>query len=155
MSFELRAVIADEALLKTIAGDLSAAHAPLDQGLSLMPMTDDLFDSVTNGDSTRVLGFWWLPGGFDSRLARWSADGPVAFVEAEYFGGVGEQQAAVWDDGRLVLGPLRIAEGQPFPVGGSPISQALRRLGAVARGGEDEFAAVGLGRRRHSDGWIV
>ncbi|MFI6015109.1 hypothetical protein ACIBAG_41135 [Streptomyces sp. NPDC051243] len=154
MGYELRAVIAGEESLGAIAGDLSAARAPLGQGLSLMPMTEDLFDSVTNGGGARALGFWWLPEGFDRRLAEWSAAGPVAFVEADYFGGVGEQRAAVWDGGALVLGPLGVAEGQGFPPGGSPISQALRRLGAVARAGADEFDAVGLGRHRHNEGWV-
>jgi hypothetical protein len=67
---------------------------------------------------------------------------------------VGEQRAAVWADGGLVLGPLGVAEGERFPAAGSPISQALRRLGATAPDGEDEFSAVGLGRHRGSEAWI-
>ncbi|MGW1611389.1 hypothetical protein ACWCQZ_18545 [Streptomyces sp. NPDC002285] len=154
MSYELRAVIAGEELLCTVTRDVPAARASLEQGLALMPITGDLFDSATNGDTARALGFRGLPGGFEGRLAAWSAEGPVAFVEAEYFGGVGEQRAAVWDDGALVLGPLGIGEDQGFPVAGSPISQALRRLGVVARAGGDEFSAVGLGRHRHSARWV-
>ncbi|MGW0884375.1 hypothetical protein [Streptomyces sp. NPDC002671] len=76
MSYELRGVVGAGSVLRT--------------------MTDDLFDSVTGGGPARALGFWWLPGGFDVRLAEWSARGPIAYVEAEYFGGVGEQQAAVF-----------------------------------------------------------
>jgi hypothetical protein len=79
---------------------------------------------------------------------------PVTYVEAEYVGGVGEQQAAVWDAGTIALGPLHVQEGQPFPPAGSPISQALRRLGAVASAGEDEFSAVALDRHRHGEAWI-
>ncbi|MGW0770932.1 hypothetical protein [Streptomyces sp. NPDC002676] len=155
MGYELRGVVGAESVLRTMTGELPGARSvPLGQGLSLMPMTDDLFDSVTDGGPARALGFWWLPGGFDVRLAEWSGRGPVAYVEAEYFGGVGEQQAAVWADGGLVLGPLRVAEGEPFPEAGSPVSRALRRLGAVARGGEDEFSAVGLGRHRYPARWL-
>ncbi|WP_329128404.1 hypothetical protein OG727_23290 [Streptomyces caniferus] len=76
-------------------------------------------------------------------------------MEAEYFGGVGEQQAAVWEGGHLVLGPLHAGEGQAFPAAGSPLSRALRRLGAVAGAGEDEFSAVGLDRHRDGGAWIV
>ncbi|KPH98191.1 hypothetical protein ACFZDP_32140 [Streptomyces mirabilis] len=76
-------------------------------------------------------------------------------MEAEYFGGVGEQQAAVWADGAVVLGPLRVLEGQPFGSAGSPISQALRRLGVVADAATDEFATVGLDRHRDSEDWIA
>jgi flavin reductase (DIM6/NTAB) family NADH-FMN oxidoreductase RutF len=33
--------------------------------------------------------------------------------------------------------------------------EALRRLGAVAGAGEDEFSAVGLHRQRHNEAWIA
>ncbi|MEV6179857.1 hypothetical protein [Streptomyces sp. NPDC052015] len=154
MSYELRAVIAGDDALRGVVRELPAAHsAPLGQGLSLLPVTNARLDAA-GGDTTRPLGFRWLPAGFDARLVAWSAAGPVAFVEAEYFGGVGEQRAAVWAGGALVLGPLAVGEGERLPVGGSPISQALRRLGAVARDGGDEFSAVGLGRHRRSGRWI-
>ncbi|MFF8934466.1 hypothetical protein ACF08O_06930 [Streptomyces paradoxus] len=78
----------------------------------------------------------------------------MAYVEAEYFGGVGEQRAAVCDGGTIAIAPLHVNEGEPFPPTGSPISQALRRLGVVASGGEDEFSAVRLHRHRHSEAWI-
>ncbi|MYV43003.1 hypothetical protein GT030_30095 [Streptomyces sp. SID1328] len=77
----------------------------------------------------------------------------MAYVEAEFFGGVGEQRVAVWDGGTMVLGPLHVEEGQPFPTVGSPISQALRWLGVVASAGEDEFSAAGLDRHRHGETW--
>ncbi|MFF2432010.1 hypothetical protein [Streptomyces mirabilis] len=117
-------------------------------------MTDQLFDAATDG-TEGLPGFWRLPGGFDKRLADWSAAGAVAYVEAEYFGGVGEQHAAVWADGAVVLGPLHVLEGQPFGSAGSPISQALQRLGVVADAATDEFATVELDRHRHSEDWIA
>ncbi|MDX3797756.1 hypothetical protein [Streptomyces sp. AK04-3B] len=156
MSYDLQAVIAGEEVLNAASRVLSAARvASLGQGVSLMPMTDALFDSVSEGGDTGALGFWRLPGGFAKTLADWSTAGPVAYVEAEYFGGVGEQQAVVWDGGTIVLGPLQVPEGHPFPPAGSAISQALRRLGVVADAGEDEFTALGLERHRHGEGWIA
>ncbi|WP_328435858.1 hypothetical protein [Streptomyces sp. NBC_00425] len=156
MSYDLQAVIAGEEVLNAAVRVLSAARlASLGQGLSLLPMTDALFDSLSEGVDTGALGFWRLPGGFAKTLADWSTAGPVAYVEAEYFGGVGEQQAVVWDGGAIVLGPLRVPEGRPLPPAGSAISQALRRLGVVAGAGEDEFTALGLERHRHVEGWIA
>ncbi|WP_406332450.1 hypothetical protein [Streptomyces sp. NBC_00203] len=156
MAYDLQAVIAGGEVLRAASRDLPAARlASLGQSLSLMPMTDALFDSVADGSDTGALGFWRLPGGFEKTLADWSTAGPVAYVEAEYFGGVGEQQAAVWDGGTIVLGPLHVKEGEPLPPAGSAISQALRRLGVVASAGEDEFSAVGLDRHRHGEGWIA
>lgn len=59
------------------------------------------------------------------------------------------------DGGRaLVFGPLRVDEGEPSPPAGSPVSQALRRLGVVTGPGEDEFSAVGLHRHRHDEAWV-
>ncbi|WP_172384718.1 hypothetical protein [Streptomyces sp. MNP-20] len=156
MGYDLQAVIAGGEALRGAARDLPAARlAEIGQGLSLMPMTDALFDSVTDGGGVGALGFSRLPGGFEKTLAAWSAGGPVAYVEAEYFGGVGEQRAAVWDGGTIVLGPLHVEEGQPFPPAGSPVSQALRRLGVVANADQDEFSAVGLDRHRHGQAWIA
>ncbi|MFK4117208.1 hypothetical protein [Streptomyces longwoodensis] len=156
MAYELSAVIAGEEVLRAAARGLPAARtAVLGQGLSLMPMTEALFHAVAGGRDRGALGFREVPGGFDRVLAGWSAGGPVAYVEAEYFGGVGEQRAAVWEGGALVLGPLHAEEGRPFPPAGSPVSRALRRLGVAARAGEDEFSAVGLHRHRTSGGWVA
>jgi hypothetical protein len=119
-----------------------------------MPMTDEVFDAVTDGSAAEALGFWRLPGGFERLLAQWSAAGPVAYVEAEYFGGVGEQRAVVWADGALALGPLDALAKARFSRAFSPISQALRRLGARRSLGEDEFEAVGLDRHRSNDDWV-
>ncbi|MGV9888745.1 hypothetical protein [Streptomyces sp. NPDC003395] len=154
VGYELRAVVAGGEVLRGVVRDFSVARVvSLGQGLSLVPMTDQLFDAATDGTDS-PLGFWRLPGGFDRWLAEWSSAGPVAYVEAEYFGGAGEQHAAVWVDGSVVLGPLHVPDGQPFGADGSPISQALRRLGVVVDAGADEFAAVGLGRHRRSEDWI-
>ncbi|MFI9393056.1 hypothetical protein ACIG53_19440 [Streptomyces bauhiniae] len=49
---------------------------------------------------------------------------------------------------------LHAPEGEAFPAEGSPISRALRRLGVIAAAGEDEFATVGLGRRRDTEDWL-
>jgi hypothetical protein len=185
MGYDLRAVIGGAELVRGVVRDLGAGAAPdparglaqglaygpayglayglaheLGQGLALLPMTDELFDAVTNGDTGCAWGFFFLPGGFGARLARWSAAGaggaaagPLAYVEADFFGGVGEQHAAVWQGGDLALGPLHLGVDEPFGADGSPISQALRHLGAVAGDAYDEFAAVGLRRHRRTEDW--
>ncbi|MER5950186.1 hypothetical protein ABT127_29450 [Streptomyces sp. NPDC001904] len=150
----MEAVIASDELLQVASREVPGSRVvPLRQGLSLMPMTDEVCDVVTDDSAEGDLGFWKLPGGFETRLAQWSSTGPVAYVEADYFGGVGEQRAAVWADGSLALGPLGEPEKKRFSRAVSPISQALRRLGARRSLGEDEFEAVGLDRHRTSDDW--
>ncbi|MDR6978321.1 hypothetical protein J2X68_005047 [Streptomyces sp. 3330] len=88
-----------------------------------------------------------------ARIAAWSATGLVAYVEAEYFGGAGEQHAAVRDGGTVTLGPLHLPEGEPLPEDGGPISQALRGLGVAKGHAHDEFEAAGLHRHRHTEDW--
>ncbi|MFE9373130.1 hypothetical protein ACFYM2_25650 [Streptomyces sp. NPDC006711] len=155
MGYELQAVIAADELLRVASREVPGARVvPLRQGLSLMPMTDHVFEAVTDGGGRGDLAFWKLPGGFETLLARWSSAGPVAFVEAEYFGGVGEQRAAVWAGGALALGPLVEPGEKRFSRAISPISQALHQLGARGNLGEDEFKAVGLDRHRNNDDWI-
>ncbi|MFF7157434.1 hypothetical protein [Streptomyces sp. NPDC008139] len=151
----LQAVIAAESALRELAGSTTeACIVPLGQRLWLLPMTDALFDAVAIAGASELNGFWKAPAGFDRLLTACSETGPVAYVEADYFGGAGTQTAQVWDAGKVVLGPLRLAEGEPSPATGTPISQVLRRLGAARGSHVDEFSAVGLGRHRDTDDWL-
>ncbi|AOT58907.1 hypothetical protein [Streptomyces rubrolavendulae] len=155
MSYALEAVIASDEVLRLASREIPGSRVvPLGQGLSLMPMTDEVVAALTDGSDGRDLGFWRLPEGFGALLAQWSAAGPIAYVEAEYFGGSGEQRAVVWADGALALGPLDEPTKKRFSRAVSPISLALRRLGARSSPGEDEFQAVGLGRHRSNENWI-
>ncbi|WP_086822182.1 hypothetical protein [Allokutzneria sp. NRRL B-24872] len=156
MGYCLEAVIASELVLRDLAGIVAEARiVPLGQHLSLLPMTAAFFDAITVPGAPELDGFWKAPLGFGSALAACSAKGPVAYVEAEFFGGDGTQVAQVWNAGKVVLGPLGLAEGEPFPAIGSPVSQALRQLGAARHEYFDEFEAVGLGRHRDTDDWLA
>jgi hypothetical protein len=156
MGYYLQAVVATHPVLSTLAGAIKEAHiVPLGQQLSLLPMTDALFDAVTIANAPQPNGFWKMPAGFDHALAACSTTGPIAYLEADYFGGTGSQNAQVWDSGHSVLGPLHLAENQPIPADSGPISQALRRLGVDKGHHHDEFDAVGLGRHRDTDDWLA
>jgi hypothetical protein len=154
MGYELRAVIgATEALRWALEEFRAAQVVELEQGLAMVPMTEALFDEAADGTQDAALGFWFLPGGFGEVIARWSTTGPVAYVEAEYFGGVGGQRAAVWSRGMLSLGPLTLDEHEQIPAQGTPMSVALRSLGIRCTAGADEFTAAGLQRHRNTEDW--
>ena len=158
MSYELQAVLGSAITLRGVLGrqaEVPAVLVPLHQNVAMVPMTDELFDVVINGAPESPLGFWKLPGGFDWVLAGWSTSGPIGYVEAEYFGGVGGQRAVLWVGGHLVFGPLSVEEGQVWPAEGSPISQILARLGVDRSGHHDEFDAVGLAEHRHTADWLA
>ncbi len=157
VAYVLEAVLGRVAVLRTGIDRSTLSQAvlvPLEQGMALVPMTKALAGTVTDGGSTRALGFSVLPSGFDWVLAEWSVAGPVGYVEAEYFGGPGSQRAVLWSGGQLAFGPVAVGEQDPRPPEGTPISQVLARLG-VSRGDHfDEFDAAGLGRHRRTDGWL-
>ncbi|MFF7454766.1 hypothetical protein [Kitasatospora sp. NPDC008115] len=164
MSYELQALIGPAELVAVAAAEVSAARPrPLAQGLALIPATPEFLAALRFGDGEPVIpaapgvtGFGWFSDGLERRLAAWSKAGPIACVEADYFGGTGTQRAALWADGRLALGPLTSAELEPFPPEGSPISRVLRRLGVRLPAGTDaydEFDAAGLGAHRTTTSW--
>lgn len=78
--------------------------------------------------------------------ARLSAGGRVVYVEAEFFGGVGEQYSVGWEGGAVAWGPLAAPDA---------INQALRWLGVtVEPDAPDEFDTLGLGRHRFTERWL-
>ena len=155
MSYVLQCVIASARALVPCQAFVNAAVVDLGRGLSLVPMTSALFDEVSGNGDPQFAAARLFPPRFEAALVDWSLIEPVAYVEAEYFGGIGSQFAAVWRGGALVLGPLIHAEDQPRPAAGmSPISQALRQLGVSANGHYDEFDAIGLGRHRDVEDWL-
>lgn len=147
MGYTLEAVIGTGGAVRALVGRWPVAvGVPVAQGLVLVPMSDELFDAVGAG-ADEALGFFKLPAG----LLPGPGGGALGYVEAEFFGGVGEQRAALWAEGELVLGPVTEDDAQ----GRSPISQVLARLGAVPDGNADEFDSVGLGRHRHTGDWLA
>jgi hypothetical protein len=143
MGYDIQAIIGKQSELQTHSADFaSAVVAPLAGGLALIPITDELLDEVgAAGDSGRFYKF-------TPAVANWlrtiSASGPTAYVEAEFFGGVGGQGATVWTRGEQLLAPTHDSHA---------INIALRLLGILPGTFHDEFEAVGLPRHRHTDDW--
>jgi len=157
MSYILQGVLGSAPVLAPAKDFRNSRVIALNQGVCLLPVGRDLFDELSAGEPMDP-GFTpcqLFPPGFEHLLARWSGIGPTAYVEADYFGGVGTQFAAVWRGGVLVFGPVLQPEGAPFSAtDGSLISQALRLLGVSRERHVDEFDAVGLGRYRDVDDWL-
>jgi hypothetical protein len=141
MSYTLQAFIGEESDARSaapsgaavIALPQSKALVPLTRSvrkahdISFLPLTDDGADDVP--EAARE---------FAARAKK------IAYVEAEFFGGAGTQAAAVWEEGRLVFGPV---------VADDAINQALRVLGVAKKEHFDEFEALSLGRHRDTDEW--
>jgi hypothetical protein len=160
MHYELNAIISIPQVLETISAQHRCARpVPLaTANLALIPVTEDLVLEL-DGKGIRVSpesGFWQLSIGLQRMLLTASARGPIAYLEADYFGREGRQTAAVWHSGVTIYGPQILGRNEPFPAGGnSPICGALRQLGVVAIGHRDEFVVAGLGRCRRTVDWCA
>lgn len=142
MSYTLQAIIANPDQV-AIAGSCSVE---LPQDYILIPFSDAFreiyqipFLPLTDED---LVG---LPDELNSLCARLSETGELAYVEAEYFGGTGEQSSAVWKGGECV---------GLFAFEPSAINLALQLIGVNRDGMVDEFDALGLGRYRDTERWL-
>ncbi|MEU5942114.1 hypothetical protein ABZ807_23670 [Micromonospora sp. NPDC047548] len=163
MSYQLSAVVADVELLREQTTDLDhAVLAALRQDFALLPVTPQLVQELTGslpdfaaGDPNAEQPFQLvLSPALAELLVRWSRQGPVAYLEAEFFGGLGYQSAVVWLGGEMSWGPRvdRLLDG---PRAEWPINAALARLGAEPGAWIDPFAELGLHLERHTDGWLT
>ena len=153
MAYMLTAVVAAPAIAETVAMRLlvETRCVPLTPELGLVPIGGV---SGQNFDDDQPLVLEQpFPDWIAAVLEEASAAGPVAYMEAAFHGGSGEQASLVWDTGTIVLGPLVDLDVSPSPA--APINQALRRLGVRTEPpAEDEFATVGLGRHRWTLQWL-
>ncbi|MFF3558090.1 hypothetical protein ACFYXL_32300 [Streptomyces tsukubensis] len=140
MSYRLHAAVSDfDRLRLRTSGMPWAVVAPLAQRMGLLVLPDGL-----RADLPRT-------------LSDLSQGGPVAQVEADFWGGDGHQTAALWRAGAREWGPVHTAEFDG-PRDDWPINAALARLGVTraAPGApeyRDLFVEVGLGRGRNEEDW--
>ena len=90
-----------------------------------------------------------LDGLFAHHVASIAAESDYALIETDYFGGNGDQVAAVYRKGHdsPLIASERVKHGA--------INNALRAIGVRARKGADEFDTLGLGRYRNFEDWFA
>jgi hypothetical protein len=151
MGYYLQALICKSQSLKNEAKSFLAEHRiSLAQDFTMIVVTEELCEEVADNylcdENNPYKEFLMLSGS----LAAWAKEisklTPIAYLEAEYFGGVGRQSAIVWHKGSFIFGPLSGEIG--------PINKALQLLGAQAVGAQDEFDSIGLNRKRNTEDWI-
>jgi hypothetical protein len=126
---------------------IDVAHASLAQGFAMLRLVRPLRSSSPPAHAGVPAGFYdlWQVA---ELLTATSTHGPIAYVETEYFGGLGDQGAAVYRDGSLVYAVGMSDLDDPRHGGFGNINGALRLLGVEAQDGEDEIDSVGLNHRR-------
>lgn len=145
MGHHLSAFIARPEVLAGLAELLPGARMlPLAQGLWFAPVPQELRDRAMEDAGDDGAG----PGSFIDLVAvlevigaRLSHRGDVAWMESDWFGGMGDSAARLWRGGEVV-----IAEAS--------VNEVLRALG-VQRVEQpqrlDEWDSVGLGEHRSTD----
>lgn len=148
MGHSIQALVFPDTLVSHIPARLrSVRRARLAQGFVILPLTDEaILEIGTDHVSVRRENFTRFTDGVLDLARELSQAGAVAYVETDYFGGVGAQSAAAWRSGREVLAP---ASG-----GSDTVNAALRTIGVCAAAPADEFDAIGLGRHRHNEEWL-
>jgi len=158
VSYELRALAGPREVAAEAAGQAGAAAVELSQGYGLVLITPAVLDRLGGGaGNTFGTTFWYLSAGVETLARRVSHTGPIAYLEAEMFGGTGTQATVVWLHGEVWLGPATTQFGWPPPDRASSpqwaFNQALRQIGVTRGAAFDEFEAAGLGRHRHTGDW--
>lgn len=163
MSYQLSAIIADVGLLRGETRGLDhAVLGNLRQDFALLPVTSQLVEELTGTPPDYAVEetaperpfTLVLSTALTGVLAYWSQRGPVAYVEAEFAGGVGHQAAAVWLGGQRSWGPRfdSVFEG---PRERWPINAALVEVGVEPGPWVDLFAELGLHVERNTAGWLA
>ncbi|MFL6634900.1 MAG: hypothetical protein ACJ8HJ_21560 [Massilia sp.] len=101
-------------------------------GIPVLPLTDD--------------GSEELPAALLQLHSRLGSQRPVAYIEAELFGGSGAQAHVLISQDGTDAG---------VNVSDDAINDALVWLGVQPCDGKDRFDTVGLGKHRETDGWLV
>jgi hypothetical protein len=120
---------------------------PLDNGVEIVPI----------GSTTRKLygipflpltdeGSEKLPVGLLELCSTLGSQRPVAYIEAEFFGGSGAQAHVLISQN---------GAGAGINVSHDAINDALAWLGVLPRDGKDRFDTVGLGKHRETDRWLA
>jgi len=158
MGYQLRGMIGARHGIAHASAALGIPPIDLPEGFALLP-GPTLAPNASAPVRSWPAGapFWWLVADWEAAAASASIHSPIAYVEADFFGGVGIQTAVLWRDGAVLVGPLGRDTDRQAPPGSTldtePINTTLRQLGVRRTADRDEFDTLALGQRRRTEDW--
>ncbi len=160
MGHHINALIGTLEALKNFVTHLgSPAPTELSFGLVIIPLDEQRLDVIAMSVEPAIEGFTYLTPRMAQEIAV-TISGPSLYVETEYFGGMGGQSAAYFENGELTWWGAESSEEPPVGssladlyektanCGKSPINGGLSRLGVGRSEESDEFDQIGLQRFR-------
>lgn len=147
MGYNLQAFICKKEDTELLTYRFAAAKkVSMGQGLDIIPMTEELFDEINNMiPSESIDKFVFMTEHLEQEILKTIGAIKFAYVEADYFGGIGGQTAIVWNK--------KIRE-HLFEYGQGKINLVLKNFGVIANPGIDEFLTLGFELRRDTKEWF-
>ena len=144
MGHKIEAVIGKREAVRAFADNWLAELTELPQDCAMVFLTGALFDDITElsdaPDQEEASPLTYFTSAIRWAMEEASWTGPLAYIETDYAGGCGTQGGVLLERGKIAMGPME---------GNGAINTLLHAIGVWHRPGEDEFAALGLGRYRH------
>jgi hypothetical protein len=167
MGHSLTAFIGRPDVLRRMANDIPGMRlVEIPQGFALAPMPQELLDALTldhsDQDSDLELGDQQGSGVLTDSLSDIASaaaiDGPLGWIQTDWFGGVGETWCALWKDrerrvgitSRQMLSALG-AVCVPWDPNPSWLTRITHRLSGTKPTQYDEWDSLDLASYRHTD----
>ena len=140
----VRAIIGAHKDIQRIENDWFAKGMKLPQGYGMIFLTDALLDNIGElfesanepSDPETVTSYLLQEYSFHTKLA---------YIETDYFGGIGTQSGILYENGNISI---------PLCSGKGAINILLREIGVWREVNKDEFDSLNLGIYRRMDKWI-
>jgi len=102
MGYTLKAYLGKEENLNPILEKYSESKkVNLNGGISMIPMTDELFDEINEmKSSSGISTFEFLTENIENKTIQIIENREVAYVESEFFGGQGGHIGIIWRNGK-------------------------------------------------------
>lgn len=141
----IKAFIGKNEIVEKLANDWLTDRIALPQDFSMVFLTEDLFEKITEladteNDLNNQLECFTLA--IAEILAHYSFNASLAYIETEYSGGLGGQGGVLYEQGKTSIPPTW-EEGI--------INKILSQMGVYQLGEDDEFDSVNLGNYRRME----